>query len=113
MSLAGQCQEQSPRRESNLCEGTLVNKSELIDHIATSADLSKAAATRALDAMIGAVKTTLKKNGTVTLVGFGTFAVGKRAARTGRNPRTGDAIKIKAAKVPKFKPGKALKDAVN
>ena len=90
-----------------------MNKSELIDHIATSADLSKAAATRALDAMIGAVKTTLKKNGTVTLVGFGTFAVGKRAARTGRNPRTGDAIKIKAAKVPKFKPGKALKDALN
>ena len=90
-----------------------MNKSELIDHVATSADLSKAAATRALDAMLGAVKTTLKKNGTVTLVGFGTFSVGKRAARTGRNPRTGDAIKIKAAKVPKFKPGKALKDAVN
>ena len=90
-----------------------MNKSELIDHVATSADLSKAAASRALDAIIGAVKTTLKKNGTVTLVGFGTFSVGKRAARTGRNPRTGDAIKIKAAKVPKFKPGKALKDAVN
>lgn len=90
-----------------------MNKSELIDHIATSADLSKAAATRALDAMIGAVKTTLKKNGSVTLVGFGTFTVGKRAARTGRNPRTGEAIKIKSAKVPKFKPGKALKDAVN
>ncbi|HWT71423.1 MAG TPA: HU family DNA-binding protein, partial [Oxalicibacterium sp.] len=60
-----------------------------------------------------AVTTTLKKNGTLTLVGFGTFAVGKRAARTGRNPRTGEEIKIKAAKVPKFKPGKALKDAVN
>ena len=90
-----------------------MNKMELIDHIAESADLSKAAATRAIDAMIGAIKTTLKKNGTVTLVGFGTFSVGKRAARTGRNPRTGDAIKIKAAKVPKFKPGKALKDAVN
>ena len=90
-----------------------MNKSELIDHIAASADLSKAAATRALDSMIGAVKTTLKKNGSVTLVGFGTFSVGKRAARTGRNPRTGEAIKIKAAKVPKFKPGKALKDAVN
>ncbi len=90
-----------------------MNKSELIDHIAKSADLSKAGATRALDAVIGAVKTTLKKNGTVTLVGFGTFSVGKRAARTGRNPQTGDAIKIKAAKVPKFKPGKALKDAVN
>lgn len=90
-----------------------MNKTELIDHIAESADLSKAAAARAVDALITAVKTTLKKNGTVTLVGFGTFSVGKRAARTGRNPRTGDAIKIKAAKVPKFKPGKALKDAVN
>lgn len=90
-----------------------MNKTELIDHIAVSADLSKAAATRAIDAMITGVKTTLKKNGTVTLVGFGTFSVGKRAARTGRNPRTGDEIKIKAAKVPKFKPGKALKDAVN
>jgi DNA-binding protein HU-beta len=90
-----------------------LNKTELIDHIADSADISKATATRALDALIGAVTTTLKKNGTVTLVGFGTFAVGKRAARTGRNPRTGEEIKIKAAKVPKFKPGKALKDAVN
>jgi DNA-binding protein HU-beta len=90
-----------------------VNKTELVDYIADSADLSKAAATRAIDAMITAVKTTLKKNGTVTLVGFGTFSAGKRAARTGRNPRTGDAIKIKAAKVPKFKPGKALKDALN
>ncbi|MBC3880218.1 MAG: HU family DNA-binding protein [Burkholderiales bacterium] len=90
-----------------------MNKTELIDHIAKSADLSKAASARALDALIGAVKTTLKKNGTVTLVGFGTFSVGKRAARTGRNPRTGEAIKIKSAKVPKFKPGKALKDAVN
>jgi DNA-binding protein HU-beta len=90
-----------------------VNKTELIDHISRSADISKAAATRALDSLIGAVKMTLKKNGSVTLVGFGTFTVGKRAARTGRNPRTGDAIKIKAAKVPKFRPGKALKDAVN
>ena len=90
-----------------------MNKTELIDHIAESADLSKAAATRAVDAMIAGIKSTLKKNGTVTLVGFGTFSVGKRAARIGRNPRTGDEIKIKAAKVPKFKPGKALKDAVN
>lgn len=90
-----------------------MNKTELIDHIAKTADMSKAASARALDALIGAVKTTLKKNGTVTLVGFGTFSVGKRAARTGRNPRTGEAIKIKSAKVPKFKPGKALKDAVN
>ncbi|MFL9880282.1 HU family DNA-binding protein [Herbaspirillum rhizosphaerae] len=90
-----------------------MNKTELIDHIAKSADISKAASARALDAVIGAVKTTLKKNDSVTLVGFGTFSVGKRAARTGRNPRTGAAIKIKAAKVPKFKPGKALKDALN
>lgn len=90
-----------------------MNKTELIEHIAKTADLSKAASARALDAMITAVKTNLKKGNTVTLVGFGTFSVGKRAARVGRNPRTGDAIKIKAAKVPKFKPGKALKDAVN
>ena len=90
-----------------------MNKTELIEHIATKADISKAAAGRSLDAMIAAVKTTLKKGGTVTLVGFGTFAVGKRAARTGRNPRTGATIKIKAAKVPKFRPGKALKDALN
>ncbi len=90
-----------------------MNKTELIEHIANSADISKAAAARALDSLIVAVKTTLKNNDTVSLVGFGTFSVGKRAARTGRNPRTGEAIKIKAAKVPKFKAGKALKDAVN
>jgi len=90
-----------------------VNKTELIDHIAKTADISKAASSRALDAVIGAVKTTLKKKGTVTLVGFGTFSVAKRAARPGRNPKTGEAIKIKAAWVPKFKSGKALKDAVN
>ncbi|HZW22848.1 HU family DNA-binding protein [Noviherbaspirillum sp.] len=101
------------RQNPNFFEGASVNKTELIDHISGTADISKAAATRALDALIGAVKTTLKKNGSVTLVGFGTFTVGKRAARTGRNPRTGDAIKIKAAKVPKFRPGKALKDALN
>jgi DNA-binding protein HU-beta len=94
-------------------EGAFVNKTELIDHIASNADISKAAAGRALDSIIGAVKTTLKKGGTVTLVGFGTFAVGKRAARAGRNPRTGATIKIKAAQVPKFRPGKALKDALN
>jgi DNA-binding protein HU-beta len=90
-----------------------VNKSELIDHIAKKADISKAAAGRALDAAIDSVKSSLKKGGMVTLVGFGTFYVGKRAARTGRNPRTGANIKIKAAKVPKFRAGKALKDAVN
>ncbi len=89
-----------------------MNKAELIDHIAEQADLSKASATRALEAMIGGVKATLKKNGSVSIVGFGTFAVTKRAARDGRNPRTGAAIKIKAAKVPKFRPGKGLKDAL-
>jgi len=93
--------------------GLHVNKSELIDAIAKSADMSKAAAGRALDAAIGAVKVALKKGDMVTLVGFGTFYVGKRAARNGRNPRTGETIKIKAAKVPKFRSGKALKDAVN
>jgi DNA-binding protein HU-beta len=90
-----------------------MNKTELIEQIANSADISKASAGRALDAAIVAVTTSLKKGQTVTLVGFGSFYVGKRAARSGRNPRTGDAIKIKAAKVPKFRAGKGLKDAVN
>ena len=90
-----------------------MNKNELIEHIAKHADLSKAAAARALESTIGAIKTTLKKGGTVSLVGFGSFAVGKRAARSGRNPQTGAAIKIKAAKVPKFRPGKGLKDHLN
>ena len=100
-------------RPTFFLQGALVNKTELIEHIAKNADISKAAATRALESTIGAIRTTLKKGGSVSLVGFGTFAVGKRAARTGRNPRTGDAIKIKAAKIPKFRPGKALKDALN
>lgn len=90
-----------------------MNKSELIEVIAKQAEISKAAATRALDGALGAIRATLKKKQSVSLVGFGTFKVGSRAARTGRNPRTGKAIKIKAAKVPKFKPGKALKDSVN
>ena len=90
-----------------------MNKTELIDHIAQHADISKAAATRALESTIDAVMTTLKSGDSVSLVGFGTFAVGTRAARVGRNPRTGTEIKIKAAKVPKFRPGKALKDALN
>ena len=90
-----------------------MNKSELIEHIARQADISKAAATRALEALIGGVKSTLKKNKSVSLVGFGTFSVTKREARAGRNPRTGAAIKIKAAKVPKFRAGKGLKDALN
>jgi DNA-binding protein HU-beta len=90
-----------------------MNKTDLIEHIAKQADISKAAATRALEATLGAVRTSLKKGNSVSIVGFGTFAVGKRAARSGRNPRTGAAIKIKAARVPKFRPGKALKDALN
>lgn len=90
-----------------------MNKSELIESVAKTADISKAAAERALDGTVAAIKQSLKKGGMVTLVGFGTFYVGKRAARSGRNPRTGASIKIKAAKVPKFRAGKALKDAVN
>ncbi len=90
-----------------------MNKSELIDSIADAADVSKASAGRALDATIEAIKKAMKKGDMVTLVGFGTFYISKRAARTGRNPRTGDAIKIKAAKVPKFRAGKGLKDAIN
>lgn len=90
-----------------------MNKTELIDAIAASADLPKAAAGRALDAMIDAVTDALKKDEQVVLVGFGTFAVKERAARTGRNPKTGESITIAAAKVPGFKAGKALKDAVN
>jgi DNA-binding protein HU-beta len=90
-----------------------VNKSDLIDAIAKSADISKAAAGRALEGTVAAIRASLRKGGSVSLVGFGTFYVGKRAARSGRNPRTGAAIKIKAAKVPKFRAGKALKDALN
>lgn len=91
----------------------LVNKSELIDQIAKEADISKAAAGRALDAATGAIAKALKSGDAVTLIGFGTFYVGERAARSGRNPRTGATIKISAAKSPKFRAGKALKDAVN
>lgn len=90
-----------------------MNKSELVDAIADSADLSKASAGRALDAAINAVTSALKKGDAVSLVGFGTFSVKQRAARTGRNPQTGAEIKIAAATVPSFKAGKALKDAVN
>ncbi|MFN3984158.1 MAG: HU family DNA-binding protein [Rhodocyclaceae bacterium] len=89
-----------------------MNKSELIDQIAEKAEMSKAAAGRALDAAIGAVKDALAGKDSVTLVGFGTFYVGERAARTGRNPRTGKSIKIKAARVPKFRAGKGLKDVI-
>lgn len=90
-----------------------MNKSELIDQIAKAAGISKAAAGRSLDATTAAVTKALKKGDLVTLIGFGTFYVGKRAARNGRNPRTGATISIKAANSPKFRAGKALKDAVN
>ena len=90
-----------------------MNKTELIDANARHADISKAAAGRALDATVNAIKASLKDGEMVTLVGFGSFYVGRRIARQGRNPRTGVAIKIRAAKVPKFRAGKALKDAVD
>lgn len=90
-----------------------MNKSELIDNIAASADLTKAAAGRALDATINAITESLKNGDQVALIGFGTFAVKHRAARKGQNPKTGEKIDIPAANVPAFKPGKALKDAVN
>ncbi|MBA3504200.1 MAG: HU family DNA-binding protein [Betaproteobacteria bacterium] len=90
-----------------------MNKSKLIDAIAKHADISKAAAGRAVDATMNAIQSSLKKGDIVTLVGFGSFYVGRRAARQGRNPRTGATIKIRAAKVPKFRAGKALKDALN
>lgn len=90
-----------------------MNKTELIDAIAAAADLPKASAGRALDAIVDSVTEALSKGDQVTLVGFGTFAVKHRAAREGRNPQTGQTIQIKASNVPGFKPGKALKDAVN
>jgi len=89
-----------------------VNKQDLIESVAKSAGLSKADATRAVNGTLQAISASLKKKQPVSLIGFGTFKVSNRAARTGRNPQTGKAIKIKAAKVPKFKAGKALKDAV-
>ncbi len=89
-----------------------MNKSELIDAMASHADLSKADAGRALEAFMGTVSKALKKGDTVSLVGFGTFSVKKRAARTGRNPATGETIKIKASKTPAFKAGKGFKDAI-
>jgi DNA-binding protein HU-beta len=89
-----------------------MNKSELIDAIADSAELSKADAGRALEAFTASISKALKKGDTVSLIGFGTFSVKKRAARTGRNPATGETIKIKASKTPSFKAGKAFKDAI-
>nr|WP_024967271.1 nucleoid-associated protein HU-beta [Pantoea sp. IMH] len=90
-----------------------MNKSQLIDKIAADADISKAAAGRVVDAFVGAVTETLKAGDEVALVGFGTFSVRERAERTGRNPQTGKEITIAAGKVPGFRAGKALKDAVN
>jgi DNA-binding protein HU-beta len=90
-----------------------MNKGELVSAVADAADLSKADAGKAVEGFIEVVKKALKKGDSVALVGFGTFVVRKRAARTGRNPRTGQQIKIKASKNPAFKAGKALKDALN
>jgi DNA-binding protein HU-beta len=89
-----------------------MNKSELIEAVAQSADISKAAAARAVDGVVQSITDALREGDQATLVGFGTFVVRERAARTGRNPRTGEAIEIKASKIPSFKAGKALKDAV-
>ncbi len=90
-----------------------MNKTDLIDAVADSADLSKSSAARAVDAFVDAVTDALQKGDQVALVGFGTFSLRERAERSGRNPRTGETITIKASKLPAFKPGKALKDAVN
>jgi len=90
-----------------------MNKTELIDAVAEAADLTKAESSRAVDAVVASITKALKDGDAVTLVGFGTFQVRDRAARTGRNPKTGESIKIDASKNPSFKAGKALKDAVN
>jgi DNA-binding protein HU-beta len=90
-----------------------MNKSELIQVVAESASISKATAGKAVDAVMDGIKEALAEGDTVTLIGFGTFTVRERAARKGRNPRTGEPLDIKAANVPVFKPGKALKDVVN
>ena len=90
-----------------------MNKGEFVGAVADAAEMTKADAERAVEAVFKVVKKALKSGDSISLVGFGTFSVRKRAARTGRNPRTGDAIKIKASKVPAFKAGKGLKDAIN
>ncbi|MGY0398967.1 MAG: HU family DNA-binding protein [Ostreibacterium sp.] len=89
-----------------------MNKTELVEAVAKSADISKVAASKAVDAVVASVTGALKKGDKVTLIGFGSFEVRQRSARTGRNPRTGEEIKISASKIPAFKAGKALKDAV-
>jgi len=90
-----------------------MNKAELIDKVSGAAELNKASAARAVEAVLDAIAATLKNGDQVTLSGFGTFSVTMRAARAGRNPRTGETINIPASKNPKFKAGKGLKDAVN
>ncbi len=90
-----------------------MNKAEFIDAVASKGDMSKTEATSAVDAVLDSVTAALKDGEQITLVGFGTFLVRKREARTGRNPRTGEPLQIKASNVPSFKAGKALKDAVN
>ena len=93
-------------------KGSGMNKTDVVDAVAESADISKAAAGRAVDAVLDIVSKSLSNGDSVTLVGFGTFSVRDRAARSGRNPRTGETIQIAASKLPVFKAGKALKDAV-
>lgn len=90
-----------------------MNKAELIEAVADQAEMTKAEAGRAIDAIVSTITTAMQKQDDVSLIGFGTFTVRERAARAGRNPQTGETIQIKAAKVPAFKAGKALKDAVN
>ena len=90
-----------------------MNKSDLVEFVSRSAGISKSASEKALDGALDAITGALKKGQSVTLVGFGTFRVGRREARAGRNPQTGEKISIRAARVPKFRPGKALKDAIN
>lgn len=89
-----------------------MNKSELIEHVASSAGITKAAANLAFDAFVTGITNSLRMGEPVTLVGFGTFSVAERASRTGRNPKTGASLEIAATRVPKFQPGKGLKDAV-
>lgn len=89
-----------------------MNKADLINHVAASAGLSKSQAASAVEAVVGGITGTLKKGGSVSLVGFGTFSVTQRAARTARNPRTGATIHVGPSRAPKFKAGKGLKDAV-
>ncbi|MDE2165726.1 MAG: HU family DNA-binding protein [Alphaproteobacteria bacterium] len=93
-------------------EGSLVNKNELVDAVATSASIKKSEAETVIDAVFDSITKELKKGGEVRLTGFGTFVVSNRAATEGRNPRTGETIKIAARKVPRFRAGKGLKDAI-